>query len=256
MASTLVAPAELDQSARARGGLLSVALPPPEGWMRGIAVNFHGCGEPILRDKCIAAVDTPHRPGVAEFPAFPIEQSSTCSTLSDIDHEEHARDRLDATTEWALGRQLATDQAGTGAPSLEDATVLGTMDLLELATAVGCLEQAAADTGFGARWVLHAPVRAAAYLAERRLNIDGFTPSGQRWIFSPGYPSNIGTTMGLWATGVVWAAVSGVDVHSGTADFRRNSLDGWAMRTGIVAFDPCINLAIGVNVPACPIGTP
>lgn len=265
MTGTLVNPVELDQSARHRGGILASALPLPEGWTRGIAVNLYGCGEPIVRDKCVTAVDEPHRPGVAEYAPFPIEQGSTCSTLTDIDHEARARDRLDATTEWALGQQLALDVVGTGNPSFADAILLGTTatetPYSSVVAAVACLEQAAADAGFGARWVLHSSVRGAAYLAYHGRGLAEFDPSGQLRspagapvIISPGYPSEGASenTVRYWVTGSVWAGVSAVDVHSGTPDFRRNSLDGWAMRVGLVAFDPCINFAIDAVVPTCP----
>lgn len=254
MTHTLTQPAELtEQSARARGGLLSAALSPPEGWERGgLIVPFYGCGEPILRDKCISSIDVPHRPGVAEFRIFPIEQGSTCSTLSRIDHEAHALGRLQATTEWALGRQLATDQAGTGSPSLADANHLGTA--ADVITAIACLEQAAADSGFGARWWLHTSPRGAAYLASQGLmTIDFFSPSGAPIIVSPGYLSEGDTDaeVRFWATGPVWAAVDAPTTTS-AVERRQNSDTAWALRGGIVAFDPCINISVDATVGACP----
>jgi hypothetical protein len=251
MAVSLAQPTEVNQSARVRGGVLDVALPAPEGWERGLAIQFYGCGEPILRDKCITAIDVPARPTSAEFGIFPIEQGSTCSTVGKTDNSEHARRRLEQTSEWAVGRELQTGQASPGSPSLEDADVLGTVAGADFMTAVGCLEQAAADAGFGARWYLHAPVRAAAYLADKNLLVDGRSPTGAPWIISPGYEPQGPTTVRLWATGTVWAAVDDIFVAD-TPDFRTNSGLAMALRGGIVAFDPCLNIAVDVTVPGCP----
>lgn len=254
MTTTLPEPTELaDQSQRLAGGrgLLQTSLTPPAGWQRGLAIPFYGCGEPILRDKCIAAEDEAYRPTVADFYSFPIEQGATCSTLSGLDHEAHARGRLEATAEWALGRQLATDQVGTGSPSFADAEVMGAAE--DFVQAVGCLEQLAADTGFGSRWVLHTSVKGAAYARRYSMkDSDGFSPSGARWIISPGYPAGTNTVR-IWVTGQVWAAVDVPEVHR-AVDHRTNDDSAYALSAGIVAFDPCVLGAIDVPVTACPEG--
>lgn len=236
------------QSTPARGGLLSAALPAPDGWERGLTVSFYGCGEPILRDKCVSAIDVPHRASVGEFPSFPIEQGSTCSTLSQLDHEEFALGRLNATTEWAMGRQLATDQADTGAPSFLDGTDLGEAE--SVVAGVGCLEEEVAMTGFGSRYFLHASPRTAAALRDASMiDSNGRSPSGARWIISPGYA---GLDAGrIWATGPVWAGASVPTVHAAVGH-RTNDDEAFALRAGIVAFDPCINLSLTVPVGACP----
>lgn len=252
MSVTLEQPVEVDQSLVVKGGLRDVALPAPSGWERGISVEFYGCGEPILRDKCISGIDVPHRPsGVATFPIFPIEQGATCSTIGGGDQKEHASVRLESTTEWALGRQLATDIVGTGAPSFEDADVLGTIAAADFVHAVSCLEQAAADTGFGTQWYLHGPVRAAAYLKRFKMLDDGLSPTGAPWVLSPGYPVQGATTIRLWATAPVYIGV-GEGISNPDTDWQRNSKSAFALRAGLVAFDPCINIAIDVTVPACP----
>lgn len=253
MTVTLPEIGEVDQSARARGGLLRAALPAPDGWERGIQIEYYGCGEPALLDACAVATDEPKRPDeAAVFRSFPIRQGATCSTLSRIDATKQASDRLDSTTEWAVARQLATDVLGLGNPSLADASVLGTVADADFVSAVGCLEQAAADTGFGSPWVLHAPVRAGAWLAYLGLmTLDGLSPNSIPWILSPGYPVQGATTIRLWATGPVWAATSPIrDLE--TPDWKRNSDVSWADRVGIAGFNPCINIAIDVTVPGCP----
>lgn len=249
MAHTLTKAVDLPaQSTPGRGGLLSAALPAPEGWEGGLAIPFYGCGEPILRDKCVTSVDVPHRTSVAEFPSFPIEQGSTCSTLSQLDHEEFALARLNATTEWAMGRQLATDQVGLGGPSFLDSTDLGVSE--DVVAGIGCLEEEVAMTSFGSRYFLHASPRTAAALrAAKMIDNDGRSPSGARWIISPGYA---GLDEGrVWATGAVWAATSVPDVHAAVSH-RVNDDTAFALRAGIVAFDPCINLTLTVPVGACP----
>ena len=252
-------PAVLEPT-RARGGLLAAALTAPEGWEQGLQVPFYGCGEPIVRNKCITAEDEAHRPNVGEFPSFPIEQGSTCSTLSRLPHDQFALGRLDATTEWALGRQLQSDLAETGAPKLDDGTNLGLVELeplvvipFAMAFALGCLEQAAADTGFGERVWIHTTVKGATWLgASSLIDANGFTPAGSRIVISPGYQNPSEEAIRFWATGSVWAAVSSAQVMEGT-DWRKNDATAYALRAGIVAFDPCINLSIDVHVPACPV---
>jgi hypothetical protein len=249
--ASLATRTELDQSRRAPGGLLSVALAAPQGWERGVVVPFYGCGEPLVRDKCVRSTDEPLKPHISTFESFPIEQGSFCSTLSGIAVQEHAQRRLDATTEWAVGRQLATDGAGLDQPSLDDAAHLGTVD--SIVSAVACLEQAAADMGFGEAVFLHAPPRAASFLANARLISNGLSPSGHPWVISAGYPSDGATAdqVRLWATGTVWASVDGIqDMFD--VDYRRNSDEAWARRLGIVAFDPCVNVSVDVTVGACP----
>jgi hypothetical protein len=251
MSATLPAKTEVDQSAAMPGGLLSVAWDLPEGWQRGVVIPFYGCNEPALHDMCARSVDEPHPPHISQFSAFGIEQGAYCSTLSGIAVSEHAQRRLDSTTEWALGRQLATDDIGLGQPSFADATLLGTTT--DIVQAVSCLEQAAADAGFGERVFLHAPPRAAAYLANARLISNGLSPSGHPWVISAGYPSDgeSAAEVRLWATGTVWAGADAMQELSDT-NRRSNSDEAWARRAGIVAFDPCINHAIDVTVGACP----
>lgn len=250
----LLTPATVDQSARMPGGLLARSLPAPAGWERGgIAIPFYGCGEPVLRDKCVVGEDIPHEGGVpAQFPSVPIEQGSMCSTTGPDSLIGTARDRFTATADWALSKQLQTDQADTGAPKLDDAVSLGAAADANFALALGCLEQAAADTGFGAVWAIHTTVRGMVYLAAQNLvDVNGFTPNGARVIVGTGYENASGTSVPLWATGQVWASISDPDLLEGVA-FRTNNLEAWARGVGVVAFDPCMLQLVTVTVPACP----
>lgn len=235
------------------GGILDSALPAPQGWRQGLSIPFYGCGEPVLMNRCVTADDTAplNKPSVAEFLPFGITQSAACSSLSRLDQKKHATGRLDSTTEWAVARQLATDDVGLGTPSFEDGTSLGTVADGNFALAVGTLEQGAADAGFGTQWWLHAPVKAAAFLAEAQLLCEKYSPTGAPWVISVGYPVQDATTIRLWATGSVWAGVDEAFVLN-DLDRRSNTDEAFANRSAIVAFDPCINLYIDVTVPASP----
>jgi hypothetical protein len=191
---------------------------------------------------------------VGEFPAIPIEQGSVCSTSGPDSQQTQALDRWFSSADWAIGRQLQTDQIGSGAPNLNDATLLGEVTEANVVAAVGCLEQAAADTGFGSKIVLHAPVRAAAYLASQGLlDINGKSPTGADWIISAGYETHPTETdtIRLYATGTVWASI-GEPWSVDNTIARVNDIESWARGVGIVAFDPCINVAIDVVVGTCP----
>ena len=252
MSQTLMEGVEVEAPAPRSGGILGVALPAPQGWMQGLSIPFYGCGEPVLVDRCVTAEDNPlNKTAVAEFNPFAITQSATCSSLSRLDQKKHAEERLDSTTEWAVARQLATDDVGLGSPSFEDGTSLGTVADGDFVLAVGTLEQAAADAGFGTQWWLHAPVKAAAFLARLDLLNGRWSPTGAPWIISVGYPVQGATTIRLWVTGSVWAAVDDPFVLN-DLDRRNNNDEAFANRSAIVAFDPCINFYIDVTVPASP----
>lgn len=251
MSQTLMEGVEVEVATR-KGGILDVALPAPQGWMQGLSIPFYGCGEPVLQDRCAVSEDVSlNKPGVAEFYPFGIQQSAACSSLSRLDQKKHAEGRLDATTEWAVARQLATDNANVGTVSFEDGTSLGVVADGDFVLAVATLEQAAADAGFGAQWWLHAPVKAAAFLAKADALKQGVSPSGAPWVVSVGYPVEGPTTIRLWATGTVWTSV---DEAFSVQDLDRNTNndEAFATRSGIVAFDPCINIYIDITVPASP----
>lgn len=252
MTVTLPEIREVDQAVRMRGGLLRAALPAPEGWENGIQIEYYSCGEPTILEACVVATDEPKEAGpAATFRPIPVRQGAVCSTVSRAPLTKQAAERLDSTIEWALGRQLATDLGNVDNPSFADATVLGTIADANVVQAVSCLEQAAADTGFGIPWVLHAPVGAAAYLADHNLVVDGLSPNGAQWIFSPGYPGRVDGDLRIWVTGPVWAA-SGPNRDIEATDWRKNTAYGWADRLAIAGFNPCVNIAVDVTVPACP----
>ena len=260
MSDALLERVALPQGRRLRGGILDKADALPEGWELGIRFRTTGCVPPEVLGICEVGDPTDVRPSSAEFkPAF-IRQNSVCALMSQVGTTDLALNRLEATTEWGLGRMLA-DGTGTENPSLADATVIhggASLNLPgEVILAVSCLEQAVADTGYGAAAVLHAPYRAAAWLASTRLiDEDGFSPTGLQWIISPGYPTEE-EVVTIWATGPVWASVEGMyvlrDPQTGQrpVDWLTNTDAAYTQRLGLAAFDPCLNLAANFAVPAC-----
>lgn len=248
--TAVLTPATVDQSARMPGGLLSRSLPAPGGWERGgLVLPFYGCGEPVLRDKCVDAEDVPNEQSSAEFPAIPIEQGSMCSTTGLDSLGQSALDRFTATADWAMSRQLQTDQADTGAPKLDDAVSLGTVASANATLALGRLEQHAADIGFGAVWVVHTTPLGMNYLVGESLVVDGFTPNGARVIVGTGYQNPDGTHFPIWVTGQVWASISTPEMVEAVA-YRTNNNEAWARGVGVVAFDPCMLSKILVTIPA------
>jgi hypothetical protein len=238
-------------------------LPLPPGWEDGgVAFRASGCSEPVVLSVCEVSDRTGVRPGDnGVFEPIFITASAACSLLSQIGTVNMASDRIEATSEWALGRALATG-LGSNNPSFADATVVHAATDEDVVSAVSCLEQAAADLGFGAEIVMHAPPRAAAYLSASHLLDENFvSPAGHPWIISSGYPveaeSGDDTVVTLWATGTVWAGVNDVyileDGQTGRppVNWRMNLDEAYAQRLGLAVFDPCLNLAASFVVPAC-----
>jgi hypothetical protein len=263
---TLAERVSLANGARIRGGLLANAYPLPPGWENGVSFLGVGCQEPAIVGPCVITDRTETRPGDASIfePIF-VNQSAGCSMLSHIGEVNIAANRLESTTEWALGRALATG-VGSNNPALADAENISSVSDpanvgLSAVQAVSCLEQAAADVGFGAEVFLHAPLRAAAYLANAGMMTEDYmSPSGFQWIISPGYPVE-GDDVTIWATGSVFASVTPAEalINGATGQapqgWRTNSGAAYAQRLGLAAFDPCLNLSATFTVPACTGGS-
>lgn len=265
MSDLLVERVDLGNGFRIRGGLLANAYPLPDGWEHGVSFRGTGCSEPQITGPCAITDRTETRPGDDNvFEPIFIAQSAACSMLSKVGTVDMAANRLEATSEWALGRSLATG-VGSSNPSLADAENVAAMDddnyELSVVNAVSCLEQAAADLGFGAEIMLHAPMRAASYLAKAGVMSESYySASGLPWIISPGYPvetSGDETTITIWATGSVFAALGDAylltDGVTGARPYgwRINTDAAFQQRVGLAAFDPCLNISASFTVPAC-----
>jgi hypothetical protein len=270
MADLLTERVRLGNGARIRGGILANAYPLPDGWEQGVSFFGTGCSEPQVIGACEVSDLTLIRPGDGNiFTPVYINQTAACSMLSKVGVVDIATNRLESTTEWAMGRVLATGLE-TDNPSFLDAENVSASDDIEnvglsVVNAVSCLEQAAADVGFGAEVFLHAPMRAAAYLANAGVMSESYySAGGIPWIISPGYPVESGEesdTITLWATGSIFASVGEaealVDGITGRPPqgWRVNTNASVRQRIGLAAFDPCLNISATFTVPACSGGS-
>lgn len=221
-------------------GILALAAPAPEGWEAGGIQVLQLCPSIRMEDQCVTFDDrSATRPNGVNFPAFSIEQSAGCSTMSAGDREREARDALDASTDYALGLAISSATFNSEAPSLADATDLGAS--ANATAALAKLEGAASRDGKGQLYVVHATPSAAIYLANAGLLSDsGQTPTGATVIISAGYETENGD-LRLWATGRVWAGVGPIATRDGV-DRRTNNREAWALRSAVVGFNSCINL--------------
>lgn len=248
---------DLADDTRLLPGVLAASRPlTGAGWQNGVELRLAGCAEPTIKNRCVANLE-PAGVDVVRFNPFIIAASAACTPMSGMDHEARAAERLTRTTEWALGRVLATGEGtgdGTGLgdnPSLAECESVGSFT--SVVQALACLEQEAANRGFGARVLLHLTAR-MAYLAAAAgvIRPDGsgrwVTPTGSVVVVSAGYPAGecTATTETAWATGPVWVALDQVDAETPT-DWRTNTLEAWAERLAIVVFDPCLNLCVTVQ---------
>jgi hypothetical protein len=213
-----------------------------------------GCIAPVVRDACVdvgTQTDVPSRPdgAPAEFSPLTIRQGAECSALSGnrAGQEELAARRLDATREWAIGRELQTGTE-TGNPNLASATVFGTGTPAE---ALACLDQMAADNLFGGGAFIHAsPLVGSHLLTEQAIWRDGQrwrTAAGSVVVISPGYQG-----VDLYATSEVFAATGQRSTLVDT-DRRVNTDVAWADELALAAFDPCWMAAFTTDVVDCTI---
>lgn len=226
-----------------KGGLVDRGLPFPDGltWQTGVRFNSTGCVAPLLQDACNPTDKVPTGIGDEhEFLPTNVIQPVECSTINNIDLERLARERLDSTTEWALGQSLllgtATDPDN---PALSDAAVVpyGCGEVA-LAASLGL----AAQASYGSALTVHMTVSAAALLAEQIAAIDWAT-----FIVSPGYGSD---TPQIWVTGPTYVGVNEDVMLSGVLRVE-NTVQFVAERLVLAAFDPCV-LVSGTFPPDCP----
>lgn len=247
-------------------GVLATAEELPPGWENGVLFRTTGCSEPEIVAICEVSDSSEVRPTDESFDPVFIRQSAACSTISQVGTTSIARRRLEGTSEWALG-QVLSGGLGSANPSRGDATSVHVISdtagnrVLQMIDLVACLEQSVADTGYGATALLHAPPQAAPYLhAANLIDNNGLTPTGLKWVISPGYqPDVVGddTSLWIWATGALWADVSPIeDLLDGVtgrpiANWRTNLDAAYAGRVGMAVFDTCINLSASMAVPVC-----
>lgn len=286
-------PVDLDRCGpAAAGGFLSGSCPLPEGWQRGISFQDVSCLVPTVMGEC-PACDVPglkdaQQAATETFRPVSLIQAMECSTFGGVDVQAVASGALDATAGYALAREMLTGEAARrdanpraqgdqSNPALQThATILGDA-FPDIVSAVGCLEQALADTTGGRRGViLVGPVLALEmwpFLVREGGNI--FTVTGTRVIVdggfdgrapiiespgddSPGDPClpwnttggpELGDQLWIYATSAVWAGV-GDGLMRGDIDRTNNTATAREERVGLPVFTPCATFAVGSSIDA------
>lgn len=287
-------PVELDRCDSApAGGFLTESCSLPEGWERGISFQDTACLTPTVMGEC-PACDVPglkdaQTAGTETFRPVSLIQAVECSTFSGIDVAAVARDGLDATAGYALARELLTGEAARrdanpraqgdqSNPSLQSHAVdLGTA-FTDIISAVGCLEQALADTTAGRRGVILVGPQLALEMWPFLVRTgDGlFTITGTRVIVdggfdgrpplanvspgdSPGDPCLPWNTTGgpaagdelyIYGTSSVWGGVRSPGRTLGDIDRANNTATARDERIALSAFTPCATFAVGSSIPA------
>jgi hypothetical protein len=285
-------PVELDRCAPASaGGFLSGSCPLPQGWERGISFNDTSCLTPTVMGECppcdIPGLKDAQRAGTETFRPVALIQAVECSTFGGIDVQAVARDGLDATAGYALARELLTGEAARrdanpraqgdlSNPSLQTHAIdLGT-GFDDIIAAVGCLEQALADTTAGRRGVILVGPQLALemwpFLVREGGNLftitgtrvivdggfDGRPPVGSPADDSPGDPCVPWNTTGgpvagdeLWiyGTSAIWAGV-GATGMLGDVNRANNTATARDERVALAAFTPCATFAVGSSIAA------
>lgn len=285
-------PVELDRCApAAAGGFLSESCPLPAGWDRGISFQDTSCLVPTVMGECPTCpspgLKDAESAGTETFRPVSLITAFECSTFGGIDVAQVASANLDETASWALARELLTGEAARrdanpnvqgriDNPSLqEDATVLS-LTIVDPVDALGCLEQAIADTTGGRRgYVLIGPQIALA-LAERsvlfgqpgslttvsgtRVIVDGGFDGRAPLLDSPGDESpgecvpwnsggapNFGDPLFMYGTASVWAGVGRANPRN-DVNRANNTATAREERVALTAFTPCATFAVSTGV--------
>lgn len=250
-----------------KGGLLSVARPIPGSveWEQG--VNFNSdCGTDVGYSVCFDPEDATDKnistvgDGV-EFTPFMLYHGTECSTwLDTAELLALARSGFVRGESAAFARQLQSDAAGTGNPSLNNvASVLpGTADVVNVLSA---LISAVCECGFG-DVVFHTNIRALPFLKERHLvhwedgsaEFQGGPTETPGWYFGPYKfdfdcygatgPGDVdeeedGSNVWIYATGPIEIASSQELVAPGQPTVRTNVALQLVESLNILRFDPC-----------------
>ena len=267
-------PVTMAQPPASGEGLLTQALPLPDGWTRGgVAFLDSNCLLPTVMGPCPEGTDLKptDRAGSEEFRPVSLIQAVECSTMGGLDVSSLSQEELARTAPYALARELLTgaasarDSSPTQAnPSLVgEATSLGG-DFTSVAAALACLEQALGDANAGRGGVIAAPIGFATQgLAERVLWRDGArwrTVNGTPLIISAGFdgrapdtatPPAEGDPLYAYATTAIWAGVGQVDTYP-DVDRAVNTAAARAEQIALAAFSTCaVFAAASTTAAAC-----
>lgn len=182
------------------------------------------------------------------FDVVNIRQGVVCTALGRRDlPARYAQQGLSATLEYALSAELF-DGLATGNPNLQDAAV--SFPATTVTTALGCLEQYAAETFGGRIAYLHVPYAVANHLTGRVYMDDQGrwrTVTGNIVVFGSGY-----TGTSIYLSGPVYAAAEPFEGASlSDVDRRTNRVEAWADTLAVAVFDPCTLAVASTGIEVC-----
>lgn len=273
-------PVTMAQPTSGGEGLLSQALPLPDGWERGgVAFLDANCLLPTVMGPCPELDDLKptDRAESAEFRPVTLIQAVECSTMGGLDVSGISQDELARTAPFALARELLTGEASArdssptqANPSLVGAAFAGNLGaaFTSVAAALACLEQNLADDNAGRGGVILAPIGFATMaLAERVLWRDGArwrTVNGTPVMISGGFDGrapvedpatqaapDAGDPLYAYATTAVWAG-TGTTATYADVDRAVNTANARTEQIGLAAFSTCaVFAAASTTATAC-----
>lgn len=214
---------------------------------------------------------TPGRPGAVYYQPPTVRWAWECSTLSGPLDTEQLRRMAEASTPFAIARELWSGALAADNPftvsgdtlnnpylASPGATVVGSGGA-ELLKALGALEQAAVEASRGQRVMLHIPVMLAGRIADfaRRVGNELLTRLDNWVVADAGYPGTgpegeeVGSTAWAYASSRVQVRMTDLTTitePARTVDRPVNTVTAWAERTVAATFDPCVHLATEITL--------
>lgn len=267
-------PVTMAQPTASGEGLLTQALPLPDGWTRGgVAFLDPNCLLPVVMGPCPDGEDLKptNRIESEEFRPVSLIQAVQCTTMGNLDVGAIANEELPRVAPFALARELLTGEASARDSSPEQAnpSLVGTAtslggDFTSVAAALACLEQNLAEANAGRGGVIAAPIGFATQaLAERVLWRDGArwrTVNGTPLIISGGFDGRApdaaaapaeGDPLYAYITTAIWAGTGQTDTYR-DVDRAVNTSNARAEQIGLAAFSTCaVFAAASTTAAAC-----
>ncbi|SHL53039.1 hypothetical protein SAMN05443637_13512 [Pseudonocardia thermophila] len=246
-------------------------------WELGLVWVPERCAtEYRLAPACVAADPADYRPPrpaeAVYYRPVDLQLAEECSTLSGPVDEARLRRIAEAQTPFAVARELWSG-AGTQADPFDSpagssqtnpylasaaATEVSGSPAASVRLGIGLLEQAAMEAAAGQQVFLHVPVMMLPQLGEYVYRVGQvlYTLAGNVVIADGGYegtgPSGepVGATAWAYATSPVSVLMSPLEITSGpeSIDHATNTRTAWASRVVAALFDPCVHLAIEIEL--------
>lgn len=254
----------------------------PNGrWTNGVTYEPECVPVGTTTDLCDPATKpNPAPTAEVSFDTFALTSAYRCSTIGYFGQDYFARARryLQADQERQLSAELWT---GTVAQAesypnrfladVANVDILSEGGPIGLTAALACLEQGLNDCNAGQRGMIHATTQTVTHwfglnLLRREgpliltvkdtvvvpgVGYDGSDPNGNS-------PSDIGAVW-AYATGIVTVKLGGIKTLGGPDDLSfvdraTNTARVIAERVGLVAFDGCCHLGVGIEITPCDVG--